>query len=53
LSLAAITEPLVGHYPRLRTERIVAHSHISPGRKTDPGASFDWVRYRSLISKCS
>jgi AmpD protein len=29
-------------YPGLSHERIVGHSEISPGRKTDPGPAFDW-----------
>lgn len=32
------------HYPAITAERIVGHCDISPGRKTDPGASFDWQR---------
>ncbi len=28
---------------------IVGHSDIAPGRKTDPGPSFDWARYRELL----
>ena len=28
---------------------IVGHCDISPGRKTDPGASFDWARFRGSI----
>ena len=28
---------------------IVGHADIAPGRKTDPGPSFDWARYRELL----
>jgi AmpD protein len=33
-------------YPRITPDRIVGHSDVAPGRKTDPGASFDWARVR-------
>lgn len=49
LILAEITKILFQHYPRLRPGSIVGHSDVSPARKTDPGPSFDWVRYRSLL----
>ena len=29
-------------WPILTDDRIVAHSDIAPGRKTDPGQAFDW-----------
>ncbi len=29
---------------------VVGHSHVSPGRKTDPGPYFDWPRLAKLIS---
>lgn len=29
---------------------IAGHSHISPGRKTDPGAHFDWLRYLGSLA---
>jgi AmpD protein len=30
-------------------QRIVGHSEIAPGRKTDPGPAFDWQRARRLM----
>lgn len=45
-ALAAVTGALLEHYPRLSEHRIAGHSDIAPGRKTDPGPSFDWPRYR-------
>ena len=44
--LARLTQELRSHYP---IEDVAGHCHIAPGRKTDPGPSFDWARYRSLI----
>jgi AmpD protein len=31
-------------YPAITAERIVGHRDVAPGRKTDPGAAFDWQR---------
>jgi AmpD protein len=36
-------------YPSLSPKRIVGHSDVAPGRKSDPGASFEWPRLRSLV----
>lgn len=47
--LAAVTGLLLSCYPDLTPERIVGHSDIAPGRKTDPGPAFDWAHYRSLL----
>ena len=47
--LAAVTRALQQYYPAISADRIVGHSDIAPGRKTDPGPQFDWPRYRALL----
>jgi N-acetyl-anhydromuramoyl-L-alanine amidase len=48
-ALAAVVAALCAAYPRLSPTRLVRHSDIAPGRKTDPGPAFDWPRARRLI----
>jgi AmpD protein len=49
-TLAALAIPLLAKYP---IQDCVGHSDIAmpPGRKTDPGPHFDWVRLRALMRK--
>jgi AmpD protein len=47
--LADAIHALCKAYPSLSRDRVVGHSDIAPGRKTDPGAAFDWPRLRALI----
>lgn len=49
--LVAVTRALQTHYPQITAERIVGHSDIAPGRKTDPGARFSWEHYRQLLAQ--
>ena len=49
-ALGEVVAALCATYPGLSPNRLVGHSDISPGRKTDPGPGFDWPRARRLIS---
>lgn len=45
-ALAALTVALQERYP---LAHVAGHEHIAPGRKTDPGPCFDWLRYRAEV----
>lgn len=51
LELAAVVKTLLATYPGLSGQRITGHSDIAPGRKTDPGESFDWQKFYCLLGK--
>lgn len=48
--LASVVQLLMQHYPEINRQRIVGHSDVAPGRKTDPGPHFDWNMFRGLIT---
>jgi AmpD protein len=47
--LSDITKMIMSKWPAVTRERIRGHSDISPGRKTDPGACFDWDCFYNLL----
>lgn len=48
--LGRLADALVRQYPGIASDRIVGHSDIAPGRKTDPGPAFDWQRFRKRMT---
>jgi AmpD protein len=44
--LGKVSQLLMNQFPGITKERIVGHSDIAPGRKTDPGDSFDWDLFK-------
>jgi len=49
-SLARLARLLMETWPAITPDRIVGHCDIAPGRKTDPGHSFDWEYFSSLLA---
>ncbi|MES2217325.1 MAG: 1,6-anhydro-N-acetylmuramyl-L-alanine amidase AmpD [Pseudomonadota bacterium] len=47
--LALVLKTLMTAYPAITRSRIVGHVDVAPGRKTDPGESFDWMRLDCLL----
>jgi AmpD protein len=48
--LARLTRALRRRYP---IADLAGHQDIAPGRKTDPGPTFDWARFRRLVANAS
>ncbi|HSN72703.1 MAG TPA: 1,6-anhydro-N-acetylmuramyl-L-alanine amidase AmpD [Steroidobacteraceae bacterium] len=48
-ALAGLITALCSGYPSLSPSRLVGHSDIAPGRKTDPGICFEWQRLHALL----
>lgn len=48
-SLVRVTKAIQAEFPLIGNSNIVGHSDIAAGRKTDPGDSFDWSRYKTLL----
>ncbi len=51
--LAAVVCTLMSHYPAVTPARIVGHADVAPGRKTDPGVSFEWNTLHNYIKEQS
>ena len=52
-ALSGLIVALCAAYPQLSPTRLTGHNDIAPGRKTDPGPSFDWPRLKAMVRAAS
>jgi AmpD protein len=48
--LAELITLLRQRFPGIRSDAVVGHCDIAPGRKTDPGPAFDWRHLARLLA---
>ncbi|WP_416202621.1 1,6-anhydro-N-acetylmuramyl-L-alanine amidase AmpD [Marinobacter sp. X15-166B] len=49
-TLADLAALIMAAWPEVTAERIAGHCDIAPGRKTDPGAAFDWRYFHHQLN---
>jgi AmpD protein len=49
--LPAVLKALMLAYPRISGRQVAGHCDVAPGRKTDPGPAFDWLRLYDAMEK--
>ena len=49
-SLIAVIGAIKQGYPKIAHRNIAGHSDVAPGRKSDPGPAFDWLRLYDGLS---
>jgi AmpD protein len=47
--LADVVRALRRAYPSIPEQALAGHCDVAPGRKTDPGPAFDWMRLQDLL----
>ena len=48
--LSQVIQLLQHTYPTITSDRVVGHSDIAPGRKTDPGPFFNWDQLKGILA---
>jgi len=49
--LVMVIESIMNAYPAITIRSIAGHCDVAPGRKTDPGPAFDWLRLYDGINE--
>jgi AmpD protein len=49
--LAAVLKAVLTSYPGISLRELAGHCDVSPGRKSDPGPAFDWLRLYDALGE--
>jgi len=49
--LCAVVKATCSAYPDISIRQLVGHCDVAPGRKSDPGPAFDWLRLYDALQK--
>ncbi|MDG2288507.1 MAG: 1,6-anhydro-N-acetylmuramyl-L-alanine amidase AmpD [Woeseiaceae bacterium] len=49
--LPVVLNALMRTYPHISGREIAGHCDVAPGRKTDPGPAFDWLRLYDVLEE--
>lgn len=48
-TLPGVLQAVTAAYPEITPREVAAHSDVAPGRKSDPGTAFDWLRLYNAL----
>jgi len=49
--LPAVLKAVMAAYPDITAREVAGHCDVSPGRKSDPGPAFDWLRLYDALGE--